>query len=155
HGHRVGVPLMIVATLAAISGFALLNEGLYYTVGGDWYALTLERRPLFPPGMPTGWEGQEPTYAHFLAYTLINLLQAADLLNIANSYNVVHLTYVRQARWPASTLLVLFRSFFTLVLLQQVVAAVRRSTALGETVKDYWSPHAPIHERAGLALASY
>src|SRR5207248_10479138 len=73
------------------------------------------------------------------ALPIFNLLQVADLLNIANSYNVVHLTYVRQARWPASTLLLLFRSFFTLVLLQQIETAEqqqqrdRKSTRLNSS----------------------
>src|SRR6516164_9174486 len=35
-GHRVGVPLLIVATGAILAGFALLNQGIYDTVGRNW-----------------------------------------------------------------------------------------------------------------------
>src|SRR5262249_10618736 len=64
-------------------------------------------------------------------------------------------TYVRQARWPASTLLVLFKAFFSFVLLQQIFSAVRNFKLLGDTIKDFWSPHAPVHQRAAGALAQY
>ena len=33
YGHRVGVPLLMAAAVAAIGGFAMLNEGLYHTIG--------------------------------------------------------------------------------------------------------------------------
>ena len=36
HGQQVGVPLLGAATLALVAGFALLNQGLYETVGQDW-----------------------------------------------------------------------------------------------------------------------
>ncbi len=39
YGHRVGVPLLMAAAVAAVGGFAMLNEGLYHTIGGDWYSL--------------------------------------------------------------------------------------------------------------------
>src|SRR5262245_12590928 len=41
HGERLGFPLLVVATLGMISGFALLNQGLYETVGSDWYIIGL------------------------------------------------------------------------------------------------------------------
>src|SRR5262249_5816269 len=42
YGSRVGIPLLAVATLASVSGFAMLNKGLYQTVGRDWYAVKTE-----------------------------------------------------------------------------------------------------------------
>src|SRR6185437_6669653 len=93
--------------------------------------------------------------ADFLAYTLINLFRVADLLHIASSYNYVHATYVQQAKWPAGTLLSLFKTFFTLVLLQQIFASVRRGRLLAETISDFWSPHPPIHDRARVSLPQH
>jgi HEAT repeat protein len=146
YGRRVGVPLLIVATLGALGGFALTNEGLYETIGSGWYTLGQHR---------AGQESAAPDYWDFLAYTLINLFRVADLLNLADSYNYVHVTYVHQARWPASTLLAGFRTFFTLVLLEQIFASVRRWRLLAETITDFWSPHPPIHERARSALPQH
>ena len=37
YGKQVRVPLLISATVAMIGGFALLNQGLYETIGRDWY----------------------------------------------------------------------------------------------------------------------
>jgi hypothetical protein len=37
YGPRVRVPLLIAATVALIGGFALLNQGLYETIGTGWY----------------------------------------------------------------------------------------------------------------------
>ena len=62
---------------------------------------------------------------------------------------------VRQAAWPASTLLAGFKLFFTLVLLHQIFASLRQGKLLAETITDFWSPHEPIHERARNALPSY
>src|SRR5262249_13862304 len=70
----------------------------------------------------------------------------------AQSYDYVHVTLVRPARWPASTLLLLFRIFFTFLLLNQILAALRQTRLLGETINDFWSLHPPIHERARRAL---
>ena len=61
----------------------------------------------------------------------------------------------RPAAGPASALLALFKSFFTLVLLQQIFASVRQGRLLAETIADFWSPHEPIHERARAALPQY
>src|SRR6185312_8003771 len=142
YGPQVGVPLLAAATVGVVAGFALTNQGLYETVGRGWYRL--EGGPAEPPG-----------YADFLAYTLINLFRVADLLHIASSYNYVHATYVQQAKWPAGTLLSLFKTFFTLVLLQQIFASVRRGRLLAETISDFWSPHPPIHDRARVSLPQH
>ncbi len=141
YGRHVGAPLLIAATVALVGGFALLNQGLYATVGREWYRV--------------GAGDAAPTFVDFLAYTLINLFRVVDLLGIAESYNYVHVTYVRQARWPAATLLAGFRSFFTLVLLQQIFASVRRGRLLAETISDFWSPHPPIYERARGSLPQH
>jgi HEAT repeat protein len=151
HGPRAGIPLLLVASLAVVLGFALLNEGLFCTIGRDWYRLA-DPSPAKSDDAGPVTGPREPTYLDFLAYTLINLARVVDLLNIASAYNVAHVTYVHQARWPASTLLLLFRSFFTLVLVQQIVAAIRRSNLLSQCITDFWSPHAPIHERAQAGL---
>ena len=73
YGHRVGVPLLAAAAVAAIGGFALLNQGLYETVGRGWYAV--------------GDEKDAPTYIDFLAYALINLYRIVDLLDLADSHH--------------------------------------------------------------------
>jgi HEAT repeat protein len=141
YGHRVGIITLIIACLAVIGGFVLSNEGLYETIGTDWYRAT---------------DGQERLeFDDFLSYTLLHLFRVADLLHVASSYNLFQLSYVEPKRWPASTLLTLFKSFFTLVLLQQVFASVRRGRLLAETITDFWSPHPPIYERARGTLLQY
>jgi HEAT repeat protein len=151
YGQRVGIPLMAIATLATVSGFAFLNQGLFSTVGRDWYTLS----PRSAHFVAVTAEQRQPEYPDFLAFTLIHLSHVVDVLDVANSYGYARVTYVRQGRWPAATFLLLFKSFFTLVLLQQIFAGVRRFKMLREIIEDYWSPHQPIHERAGFALASF
>jgi HEAT repeat protein len=148
YGHRVGIMLMVLATVSIISGFALLNQGLYETIGTAWYSVggaTPGASEALPP----------PGYADFLAYTLINLSRVVDLIDIANTYNYTHITYVHQARWPASTLLVLFKTFVTTILLQQIFASVRQLRLLGETIQELWSPHEPIRARARGSLPQH
>jgi HEAT repeat protein len=138
YGRRVGLPSLFTATLAVVAGFALVNWALYATVGQTWFRLD-------PPD-------QHAEFEDFLPYTLINLLRVADILGVAQSYDYVHVTLVRPGRWQASTLLLGFRIFFTLLLLNQIVAALRQTRLLGETINDFWSLHPPIHERARRAL---
>ncbi len=140
YGHHVGVPLLASAAASVIGGFALLNQGLYETVGREWYRVDADSRPVF---------------VDFLTYALIHLLSLVDVLNIADSRNLVHTTFVRKGAWPAAVLLAAFRSFFTLILLQQVFASVRQGRLLSETVADFWSPHEPIHDRARNALPQF
>ena len=52
YGPRVGVPLLIAASVAAVAGFALLNQGLYHTVGAEWYSWARERSRI---GRPRTW----------------------------------------------------------------------------------------------------
>jgi HEAT repeat protein len=141
YGPRVGVPLLAAAAVAAVGGFALLNLGLYGAGGGPWYAI--------------GADKAAPGFVDFLAYTLVNLYRIVDLFDLAGSYNLPQFTFVRQAAWPAATLLTAFKTFFTLVLLQQIFASVRQGQALAEAVADFWSPHVPIHERARNSLPQF
>src|SRR5262249_11368285 len=119
----------------------------YDTIGEKWYALGTDKQPagnLAPPD-----------FTDFLAWTLLHLLRVADLLDIANAYNYAHLAYVHQSKWPASTLLLLFKAFFTMVLLQQLFTAFRHTRMLSELIQDFWNPHGPIHERARQAIGQY
>jgi HEAT repeat protein len=145
-GHRAGIFLLVVATIAVVGGFALTNYGLYHIVGRDWFQLSDDKRAL---------TSREPGFDDFLAYSLLNLYNVVDLLHVASSYQYVHVSYVRQARWEASTILILYKSFFTLVLLQQVFASVRRGRLLSETVSDFWGPVPPLRERAEVALPQF
>jgi HEAT repeat protein len=141
YGQRVTVPLLISASVAMIGGFALLNQGLYESIGRNWYEAAGGR--------------QEPIYVDFVAYALTNLLGLVDVLNLANSRHWLRAAYVHQAAWPASAMLAGFRVFFSVVLLQQLFASLRQGKLLAETIADFWSPHQPIHERARNALPQY
>ncbi len=141
YGKQVRVPLLISATAALIGGFALFNQGLYETIGRDWYKVADAHR--------------EPVYADFLAYALTRILGIVDVLDLARSHHVLGAAFVRQAAWPASTLLAVFKLFFTMVLLAQIFASLRQGKLLAETITDFWSPHEPIHKRARNALPSY
>jgi hypothetical protein len=141
YGQAVGVPLLVTATVGMVGGFAMLNLGLYETIGREWYAVK---------------EGQaDPTYVDFVANALIVLLRIVDVLDFAKASHVLDVSYVRQAKWPAASLLSAFRMFFTLVLLQQVFASFRQGQVLSETITDLWNPNEPIHERARHALPQY
>ena len=141
YGKHVRVPLLISATVALISGFALFNQGLYETIGREWYKVADVRR--------------EPIYADFLAYALTKILGIVDVLDLARSHHILGAAFVRQAAWPAATLLAGFKLFFTMVLLDQIFASLRQGKLLAETIADFWSPHEPIHERARNALPTY
>ena len=140
YGNQVGVPLLIAAAASVIGGFALLNQGLFETIGSQWYKVDAAVRPGF---------------VDFLTYAFINLLSLVDILDLADSRQVLHATFVRKGAWPAATMLAVFRSFFTLILLQQVFASVRQGRLLSETIADFWSPHEPIHDRARSALPQF
>src|SRR5271166_558313 len=99
YGKQVRVPLLISATVALIGGFALFNQGLYETIGREWYKVADEHR--------------EPIYVDFLAYALTKILGIVDVLDLARSHHVLGAAFVRQAAWPASTLLAGFKVFFT------------------------------------------
>ena len=138
--HRAGVMLMVAAALGVIGGFILLNQGAYETVGRSWYIVDTDSRPGF---------------VDFGSYAVINLLSLVDVLNLADSQRLLHATFVHKGAWPAGVMLAAFRSFFTLILLQQVFASVRQGRLLSETIADFWSPHEPIHDRARNALPQF
>jgi HEAT repeat protein len=141
YGHQVGVPLLAAASFGMIGGFALLNLGLYESIGESWYVVD---------------EGRErAAYVDFLAYAFIHLLRIVDVLNLARSNQLLQLSYVHQAHWQASILMTIFQTFFTFVLLQQIFASIRQGNLLFETITDFWSPHESIHERARNALPQY
>ena len=141
YGQQVRLPLLAAATIAMVVGFALLNQSLYETIGRKWFSVD-DRQGLV-------------SYVDFLAYALINLLRVVDVLNVLNSHHFLEISYVHQAAWPASALLIAFRMFFSFVLLQQLFASLRQGRLLSETITDLWSPHEPIHERARNALPQY
>ena len=141
YGQQAGIPLLVVAAVGMIGGFALLNQGLYETIGRGWYAV--------------GEDLDEPASVDFLAYALVHLLSIVDLLNVARSNQLLQITHVRPATWQASILLASFRAFFTFILLQQIYASVRQGNLLAETITDFWSPHESIHQRARNALPQY
>ena len=139
YGPVVGVPLLAGAAAAAIGGFAMLNQGLYHTIGQNWYSLGAE-------------EG--PTYLDFLAYPLVHLFRIVDLMDMASDKNYLNTAYVHPVEWPAKAMLTAFKAFFTLVLLQQLFASLRRGKLLSETIAEFWSPHEPIAERAAYRCRS-
>lgn len=141
YGKQVRIPLLISATVALIGGFALFNQGLQETVGRDWYRIADVRR--------------EPVYVDFLAYAITHVLGIVDVLDVFKSNHIMGAAVVRQAAWPASSLLAGFKILFTLVLLHQIFASLRQGKLLAETITDFWSPHEPIHERARHALPVY
>ena len=141
YGKQVRIPLLISATVAVIGGFALLNEGLYESIGRGWYQVADVHR--------------EPIFADFLAYSITRVLGLVDVLNLAKSHHILGAEFVHQAGWQASTLLAGFKLFFTMVLLHQIFASLRQGKLLAETIADFWSPHQPIHERARNALPVY
>jgi HEAT repeat protein len=139
YGEQADVRLLLASALAMIGGFALLNQGLFESVGRDWYRVH------------EGGVG----FTDFLTYTLLNLLRVVDVLDLASSQHLLRVSFVRPFLWPASVLIVLFRTFFMLVLLQQIFASIRQGRLLAETIADFWSPHEPIQQRARNALPQY
>ncbi len=140
YGPIVGVPLLAGAAVAAVGGFAMFNQGLYHTIGQDWYSLGAEK---------------PPRYLDFLAYPLVHLFRIVDLMDVASEKNYLKAAYVHAVAWPAKAMLSAFKAFFTLVLLQQLFASMRRGKLLSETIAEFWSPHEPIAERARLSLPQH
>jgi HEAT repeat protein len=138
-GDRVEIPLLGAAAVGMIGGFALLNFGLFRLLGPAWYAVP----------------AADATYFDFVASALVHLLSVVDLLNLANTHHLAQVGVARPVAGAAAALLGLFKSFFTLVLLQQIFASVRRGRLLAETIADFWSPHEPIHDRARAALPQH
>ncbi len=141
YGKQVRIPLLIAATVAMIGGFALLNQGLFETIGRNWYMIAEDPRP--------------PIYADFLAFSITRVLGLVDILDLAKSHHILGAESVRPIAWPASSLAAAFKLFFTAVLLHQIFASLRQGKMLAETISDFWSPHEPIHQRATNALPVY
>ena len=141
YGEKVGAMLLVVSAIGTILGFAQLNYALYESFGESWYRF---KNP-----------DERAVFLDFLTYTLLNLLRVVDVLDLAAVYTEVTMNIILPAYWPARVMLIGFKSFFTLLLLQQVFASVRDGRLLAETVTDFWSPHAPIHERARSALPQF
>lgn len=141
YGAWFSLPMLGVAAIGTIIGFAQLNYGLFETVGMGWYAIA-------------NGISSSTTFADFLAYAVIQLLRIVDVLDAINS-QLVRLMYVRQSAWPAKLLVLVFQSFFTLLLLQQIFASLRLGKLRSETIADFWSPYAPIHDRARHALPQH
>jgi HEAT repeat protein len=139
YGDRVEIPLLAAAAVGMIGGFALLNFGLFRLLGPAWYTVP----------------AADATFPDFVASALVHLLSVVDLLNLANTHHLARVGVARPVAGPAKALLALFKSFFTLVLLQQIFASVRRGRLLAETIGDFWSPHEPIHDRARAALPQH
>lgn len=141
HGPHLGVPMLGSAAATTVLSFALLNLALYESGGQTWYQFS---DPDAQPG-----------YLDFLAYTFVNLLRVVDVFDMAKTYQFLSVSLIRPVGKPASLLLVGFKSFFTLVLLQQVFASLRQGWLLAETVTDFWSAHAPVRERARSVLPQF
>ncbi len=141
YGERAGVMLLVVSAVGTLLGFVQLNYALYTWFGRSWYTFS--------------GQDEEAVFLDFLAYALVHLLRVVDVLDLAQTRQYLSVSIIRPAYWPASTMLMAFKSFFTLVLLQQVFASVREGRLLAETVTDFWSPHASIHDRARVALPQF
>ena len=139
YGQQVGVPLLACSAVGMIGGFALLNFALFELLGTKWYS------------QPTAGA----TYLDFVASALVHLFSIVSLVNLANAQHVVPVSVALPAGGVASAILTMFKSFFTLVLLQQIFASLRKGRLLTETIADFWSPHEPIHERARASLPQY
>ena len=139
YGQQVGVPLLASAAVGMVGGFALLNFALFNRFGAAWYT---------PPGA-------DAVYLDFIASAVVNLLSLTSVVNAIDAKHLVHVEASKPVAAPAAAALAAFKSFFTLVLLQQIFASVRNGRLLVETIVDFWSPHEPIHERARAALPQY
>lgn len=141
YGPQLGVPMLGSAAGVTLFAFALLNQALYESGGQSWYRLSDSEA--------------HPGYLDFLAYTIVNLLRAVDIFDLAKSYEFLSVSLIRPTGMPSSLLLKAFKSFFTVVLLQQVFASLRQNMLLAETVTDFWSPHLPVRERARSVLPQF
>ncbi len=141
YGDLLHVPYLITASAATVGGFALLNQGVFESGGSSWYEIAEK--------------SDGPIYVDFLVYAIVKLLGLLDVLDVARSHHLVGELDVRPVKWPATAMLVAFKTFFTVVLVQQISSSLRQRRNLGETINDFWSPHEPIHDRARDALPQY
>ena len=139
YGKQVRIPLLISATVALIGGFALLNQGLYQTVGRNWYEVA----------DPSG----EPHYADFLANALTRVMGLVDVLNMAKSHHILGAEFVRQTAWPAKTLLAGFKLFFTDGFAPSDLRLSETRETAGRDDRRFLEP-TRAHSRAGKKRAS-
>src|SRR5262249_48238543 len=87
YGPRVGLSLLLTACLASITGFTLLNLGLYSSFGTNWYVLGDQRHyaSLAELSAAMAKEPQSADYFDFLSWTLLHLASAADLVDLLNN----------------------------------------------------------------------
>ena len=76
------------------------------------------------------------------------------MFDLAQSYEFLSVSLIRPVGPPAY-LLIAFKSFFTVVLLQRVFASLPQGWLLAETVSDFSSPHVPVRERAKAVLPQF
>ncbi len=153
-GQATDLLTVAVANFAVITGFALLNYGLYYSVGQHWYQLSSTKNAA-DTALSLVKQATQPYYLDFLTYSVLHIFKLADVIDVTNNYNIVKMSYIHEARWPAKTLLILFKSYYTVVLLQQFSLAIRRHADLQDILNDYWNPHLVIYDRARAALSQY
>src|SRR5687767_9263425 len=111
HGERLGPMMLIISAAATIAGFALLNQAIYATFGSAWYRISDPEA--------------QPAFLDFLAFSLIHLMRVVDILDVARTSQLVNISFVRQGAWPVTLLVSIFKSFFMLVLVQQIISAIR------------------------------
>lgn len=155
YGAHAGLPLLISACLASVTGFAIFNSGLYNSFARRWYVVSEQSRYLkiTDEGELERLSHREAGYADFLAFAVLNLASAVDVIDLANSSKYARLSYVRPSHPVSSVMLVAFRGFFTAILVQQLVAWFRGLRLLQDSVRDFWSPNESIQRRAGEALS--
>ncbi len=139
YGHRATFFLLIGAAVGVLGGFALLNLGLYRSIGRNWYRL----------------DHATANFPDFLVFGILNIYRLVDLLDVANKERLVRLSHITATALPATLLLSGFKSFVMFVLLERIFAALRQGRLLAETIEDFFSPHQPIHDRARYALPHY
>lgn len=138
YGRQVRIPLLICAAIAAVTGFAMLNQGLFQTIGRTWYEVSED--------VPN------PNLVDFVAFAATFVMRLVDVLDLGRTHHILGAQTIVATGLPARLLATGFKVFFTVVLLHQVMASLRQGKLLAETISDFWSPHEPIHERARSAL---
>ena len=142
YGKQVRIPLLISATVALIGGFALFNQGLYETIGREWYKVADARTGT--ESMPISWRmPSRRSWASWTCWTWPGRTTSWGPRLFVKPRG-------RPRRcWPGSSCSSPWSC------LHQIFASLRQGKLLAETITDFWSPHEPIHERARNALPSY
>lgn len=138
YGDRVGFVTLVVSILFVITGFAQFNHAIYETFGADWYEVKEKDSDI--------------VYLDFVTFAIIHLINIVDFLDVINANFLHDLSYLKARSFPIRMLVMAYKTFFSFVLLQQLFIALRQSRMIAETMKDFWSPHHPIHQRAIASL---